>query len=972
MKEPDASGMETFILSLPDPRAARLFLHQLEPLAPDALRNRRLLSRLLTLAAYSPFLADTLLRHPEHIEWLRREGDPGRSKTAEQMSEELARMTTLLIGIAPATRLARFKNRELLRIYLRDCLDVASLSEVTQELSNLADAILDYALSLAHQEAVNSHGSPLTRDERGRIAQAQLAIVSLGKLGCRELNYASDIDLMFLYEGEGETAGAGRRREGVISNKEFFTEVAQKVVRLIGTSHGEGAVFRIDLRLRPYGRDGDLVWEVARAADYYRRKARPWERQALIRARASAGSESVVSDFLMSVRDIIFPRDSLGKAIAGVREAKEKIDREEARRGGAFNVKLGPGGIREIEFITQALQLAHGAREPWVRSTHVLIVLQRLAEKGYLTESERARLSSAYSFLRTAEHRLQMEQGAQTHRLPADRARLEMLARRAGYLDRSDPASAFLADLGAHTSAVRAVYNRIFAQAIEQKAAAGQIEIVVDDETERFLHQAASALAHLMVSGREDSIDVSKETLRAGEAIRLALSRVINPQRSLRNLVGWANSLATYDKEQSRPSRERLAGDGLGEFAEQLMRALGSQYLAHILVSRPALAPSAAQSQGPLSKADFLRLMRDRLREEPERLDALRREWHRLIVEIGCRDLSALSGDALRAINLEQTALAEASLELALEAALESLGHEGVEPSALPFAVLGLGRLGHAGMDYGSDLDLLIVFDDEAAWPPAVLSASGQAASPQEFYARLTSQLSRALSSITREGFVYRVDLRLRPDGQSGPLAQGLSSFTSYVSERASAWEHSAYLKAREVAGCLNLGARAREAICRAAFDKSSRNPRLREELSAIRMRLQREKARTGRPDIKWGRGGMTDVYFITRYLQLRDRIYYPPEHGTQSLVKRLAERGSLDDRSAGVLFDGYLFLRRVDHWMRLLLDRPTPALPASDMALGDLARALGLASAEEVEQVTLHHLSEIRSVFEDVMGLAE
>src|SRR4030095_11100212 len=211
------------------------------------------------------------------------------------------------------------------------------------------------------------------------------------------------------------------------------------VVRIMGRGSAEGALYRIDLRLRPYGRDGDMVSEIERAADYYQNRAHNWERQALIRARASAGSEIVVTRFLDMVRDSIFSRDALPDTLQGVRQAKEQIDRKESARNRGFNVKLGPGGIREIEFIAQALQLAHGGREPWVRSAQTLIVLARLAEKGYLSEQERARLSSAYTFLRTVEHRLQMELGVQTHRLPIAPDRLEMLARRAGYNQHAEP-----------------------------------------------------------------------------------------------------------------------------------------------------------------------------------------------------------------------------------------------------------------------------------------------------------------------------------------------------------------------------------------------------------------------------------------------------------------------------------------------------------------------------------------------------
>ena len=932
---------------------------------------------MLTIAAYSPFLAETILRHPDYISWLKRETEAefGRVKSAEQLSEELARFITRSIDADERTRLARFKRRELLRIYLRDCLGVATLSEVTEELSNLADVILAHALALALQEMTNRHGSPLTKDDRGRIEKAEMAIVALGKLGCRELNYASDIDLFFIYSGQGNTAGDARRPDSVISNKEFFTAVANRVVQIIGSSAGEGAVYRIDLRLRPYGRDGDTVWETNLAADYYRTKAHNWERQALIRARAAGGSNAVVAQFIDLVRDVVFHKEALGTAVADVRKAKEKIDREAAKASGGFNVKLGRGGIREIEFIAQALQLAYGGREPWVRSAQTLIVLARLAEKGYLSEQERTRLSSAYTFLRTVEHRLQMELGVQTHRLPIAAERLELLARRSGYNHHAEPRVAFLADLDAHTAAVRAVYNRVFAadQSDAHAAAredAQKREQYPDDETERLINYASAAVNRLLAAQGEQDSDA-----RVKAAITAAVPAAIEPLRSLRNLMAWADSLATYESASDPETGAILSDARLPETIERLIAVLSSPYLAHILLSRPALARTLIESSEAVGPS-FFQVMSEAVAQAsdiPSKTDALRRAWYRAVVEIGYRDMSGqsrratsassamqISDDPRPSTTALQTALAEAALRFGVKIALESLGISEDQIARLPFSVMGLGRLGHAGMDYGSDLDLLIVFDDSSG-----STESGFASS--EFYARVAAQLVKVLSSITREGFLYRIDLRLRPDGQSGPLAQGLSGLLSYLKERASAWEHSAYLKVREVAGDLEFGARARKAICETIFDSAEANASLREELSAMRARLEKEKARQARANIKWGLGGMTDVYFITRYLQLRDRIYYPPERGTTALIKDMGERGALSETQCETLFEGYSFLRRLDHWMRLLLDRPSPVLPASPVALGAISRALALDQAEAVEREHARHSALIREVYDQV-----
>jgi glutamate-ammonia-ligase adenylyltransferase len=425
---------------------------------------------------------------------------------------------------------------------------------------------------------------------------------------------------------------------------------------------------------------------------------------------------------------------------------------------------------------------------------------------------------------------------------------------------------------------------------------------------------------------------------------------------------------------------------------ERLMVVLSSPYLAQIIVSRPALAAAVADPKPARTKEEFLRVMKGAIERPGDlaaRSDTLRRTWYEQVVEIGYRDLSAINdqsfkdgdrsyaagsdettllfrpGAALRANNLEQTALAEASLQLGIDIALESLG---VKPGChLRYAVMGLGRLGHTGMDYGSDLDLLVVFDEEAEWKPSEVGST--AASAQEFYASLTSRLVGVLSSVTREGFIYRIDLRLRPDGQSGPLAQGLGRLLRYLGERASAWEHSAYLKVREVAGDLDFGMEVRRAICEEAFDAASRNPSLKEDLAHVKARLEREKARSNRRNIKWGPGGMTDVYFITRHLQLRHRTGCGTELGTTALIAHLGEGGYLDGESTKQLLDGYAFLRSLDHWMRLLADRPSPILPASHIVLGDIARAMNLGSLEELESQYTYHTDAIRKVYVGIFG---
>ena len=409
--------LQSLVRDLPDENGARLFLERIADEQPRTLQklinDRALLSDALALAAWSPLLATTLEQNPDYVSWLKRERADVRVRTRDQLKESLARFALTNSTLAPPILLARFRRRELLRLYLHDVRRAHTLVETTEELSNLADAILDYALSLARQDLDNRFGVP-QHEDGGRTATAEFCIIALGKLGSWELNYASDIDLLFIYSDEGTTAGSSERDK--LSNREYFIKLSETVSKLVGHPAGEGAAYRVDLRLRPYGRDGALACSLAEALRYYEKSAQAWERQALIRSRAAAGSSSLFSRFAVAVQPHIYRSDiSVNDALASVRLAKQKIDRSVERKNAGFNVKLQRGGIREIEFIAQALQLAHGARDEWLRVAHTLISLGRLADRNLITEQERSDLSEAYTFLRTLEHRLQMEHGLQTH-----------------------------------------------------------------------------------------------------------------------------------------------------------------------------------------------------------------------------------------------------------------------------------------------------------------------------------------------------------------------------------------------------------------------------------------------------------------------------------------------------------------------------------------------------------------------------
>ncbi|MGB7925869.1 MAG: hypothetical protein WCF57_21700 [Pyrinomonadaceae bacterium] len=972
--------VESLVRDLPDAEGARLFFGRISTehpgVARSLMRDAGLLSDALALAAWSPLLATTLAQNPDYLHWLARERTHTRIKTREELAESLGRFGLTHSQLEPQVLLARFRRRELLRIYLRDIRWLSTLVETTEELSNLADAILEHALSLARQELDNRYGSPRLTDERGRTATATLCVVALGKLGSCELNYASDIDLLFLYSDDGLTTETGTR--GKITNREYFIKVAEMVARVVGQPTGEGAAYRVDLRLRPHGRDGVLASSIEEAVRYYSERAQPWERQALIRSRAAAGDATLYARFNERVRHRVYmAEETVARALANVRLAKQKIDRHHALDTGGFNVKLGRGGIREIEFIAQALQLSLGGRDEWLRAPHTLISLGRLADRRLITEDERTRLSNAYAFLRTLEHRLQMEHGLQTHIVPGEQARRLLVARRMS-LTGEDALTQFDHALETHRANVRSVYDRVFAHSesdahaddgsgppaaahethARRENALSLIEHPVDAETAA-IDSAAIVFATRLAAAEGNEADAALIE-RVAQTLRSAARDSLNPHRASRLVARVASSL----------DKSNVAIDLTEARLRAVVRLCGaSEYFGDMIASLPSIIPALpVEGRKENARLDTRSLLSAAVEAEGSfraELGALRRAWAGLLVETGALD--AGGAISMREANARQTLMAEASLDAGCLIARRELARRYGELDASPrLAALGLGRLGGRGMDYGSDLDVVLIYDDAAPSPISRLSHA-------EAYARFAELLVTAISSLTREGSLYRVDLRLRPDGRNGATVVGASAFTDYLAERAVAWEWLAYVKLRAAAGDLELGMKveteARRIIHEAA--RTGGDTLLRAETRRVRERIEREKtkrrARSG-TDIKYGRGGMLDVYFATRYLQLRDSI--PDESGdrsTSATLERLRAAGSLDDQDYAAMNEGYALLRTLDHHLRLVIGRSTRLPVADHPALQDIARRMSYPSSVALTNALTLHMQSIRAAYDRI-----
>ncbi|MDQ1613692.1 MAG: [glutamine synthetase] adenylyltransferase / [glutamine synthetase]-adenylyl-L-tyrosine [Pyrinomonadaceae bacterium] len=1057
--------IEALVRDLPDAEGARMFYERLA--ADDAraaqklARDEGLLSDALALAAWSPLLATTLAQNPDYLQWLARERADTHVRTTEELGESLARFGLTHSRVEPQVLLARFRRRELLRVYLHDLRRTNSIVETTEELSNLADAVLAYALNLARQELDNRHGAPLCTDARGRKTTASFCVVALGKLGSRELNYASDIDLLFLYSDDGETSGAGER--GQTTNREYFNRLAELTTRLVGQQSGEGAAYRVDLRLRPHGRDGALSCSLAEALSYYRRTAQAWELQTLIRSRAAAGTSALYARFAEEVRARVYTHAaSVEEALRNVRLAKQKIDRQHADRSRGFNVKLGRGGIREIEFIAQALQLAHGAHDSWLHAPHTLISLGRLADRGLVGERERTQLSDAYAFLRMLEHRLQMEHGLQTHSVPDEAVRRALVARRMNFAG-ADALADFNRALELHTARVRAAYERVFGEPHDEAApdahtpphANAQTTIdAATDETVTIVIDAATDAATVVFTTSDAIVNAATgDTLvesatgdalveattgdtndaaaspvhthpraapfreprlevvsgaHADAAATLAAAQVFAPRlipvSGLVNLNPRETQAAAANTNAAASRVARLlhdaAHDSLNprralsyvarvaasldksstnvELSEESLRALvrlcgASEFFGEMIAGNPALIPALVNAGGEASgERDYRALLRREIDRESSfraELIALRRAWAQLLVETGARDARGELSHAES--NRLQTELAAASINAAYFIARRELARRYGNLAAGPrLAVLALGRLASGGMDYGSDLDLVIIYDARVPSPVSALTKD-------EAYTRLVELMVSALSSLTRAGYVYRVDLRLRPDGKNGALVRSDASFVEYLRARTGVWEWLAYVKLRAVGGGLELG-RAAEAAARRVIHEAARAcdaEELRRETRRVRERLEHERgvagggAGRGAIDIKFGAGGMLDVYFAARYLQLRDDVRDAgADRSTRTTLERLRDAGSLDAETHLTLSEGYDTLRALDHHLRLIAGRSSRLPAAPDHAvLRDLARSVGHDSAAALTDTLRARMAAIRAAYDRI-----
>jgi [glutamine synthetase] adenylyltransferase / [glutamine synthetase]-adenylyl-L-tyrosine phosphorylase len=816
--------------------------------------------------------------------------------------------------------LRQLRLRVMLRLMTRDLNGLADLAEVMQGCSDLAQTTVQFALlhltpwlEAVYGVAIGESGKP-----------QQLIVVGMGKLGGYELNVSSDIDLIFAFEEDGETNGTQS-----LSNHEFFARLGKKLIAAIDDITPDGFVFRVDMRLRPYGSEGPLACSFAMLEEYYQNQGREWERYAWIKGRVIAGPEAKLVELL---KPFVFRKYLDYGAFASMRDLKVQIQRDVNRRdadqGGQHdNIKLGRGGIREVEFIAQVFQLIRGGQDASLQIKPTLKVLQLLGDKRLLPETTVAQLSEGYIFLRNLEHRLQYQENAQTQTLPTQ---AEAQARIALSMNFTDWV-ACKAALDKHRQAIDGHFKQLFSDPQANVAEEAKPETVQlteiwqasvgdalasarllgigyaePEETLRRLHtlQRSSKYQQLPELSRQryDKLMPAVIALAAQEAMpAVTLNRVTDIMESICRRASYLALLAEY------PNALQLV----------VKLAAASPWLAQYLAQHPIVLDELLNAQYLYAAPDFVTMRADLSRRMQEltgdierQMDVMRHFKHAAVFKLAAQDVAG---------ELDLTSLSDYLSELAnliLQVTMDTLwphikGKHREQPA---FAIIGYGKLGGRELGYASDLDIIFLYDDEA--PEAA-----------EVYARFGQRINNWLNSLTSAGMLYETDLQLRPDGASGLLVSSVAAFKEYQLHKAWVWEHQALTRAAFSAGDVHIGvafAEIRYAVLRQSRDSA----KLKQEVLDMRqrMRLARPDKRRSLDapvmfDLKQGYGGIIDVEFMVQYLVLAHAAEYPSlvdNIGNIALLERLADCGLLDLMQAQQVANAYYALRKLQHAMRL------------------------------------------------------
>jgi len=905
----------------PDPDSVLVFLDRLLEASPHEIpamfaAQPSLLHYASLVFGHSQWLGEALLRNTDLFRRFGRERDLQRSRLREEFREEFARWYASSGSSDLSSSLAHFRKREYIRILLRDLLAIAKLAETTEEISALADSLVEIALSEVSARWREQHGAARSLGPDGRLDDCRFAVVSLGKLGGNELNYNSDIDLLFLYDGGVAPPGT------TVSNRPYFTSMAQEIIEMLSRPTREGQVFRIDLRLRPQGHEGELAVALPRAVQYYSEIAEDWELQAMIKARHSAGDVGIAQQFVSAIAPYVYRPNVNFSAVKTALQSRERFDKRgrnlsparAAHRG--IDVKLDRGGIRDIEFLVQCLQRVYGGEERWLRSRGTLFALQKLHDKEHIGGKDFHQLTKAYEFLRELEHHLQLRYGQQSHQLPKNPAELKVLARCMSR-NESVPLSleAFMLNLEGRMAAVAEIYRRI----------------VYQEQSQQFIDAAGNLkLQPPAFPSAENSYSRIMQRLAVDSPRLLAtITKSELSPHGRRHLNRFLSSAATSSERYGAVLRSPAA------VVHALRIFETSDYLTDILVRHPAdvallggfgeqprpeLPPLFSFLDTPQTPIPdpLLAYLANSNMERLEATSLFRQQFRQAMFMANARDLFHPRGvfEILR----ENSVAAERAIDYAVAMADAPSG----------FAVMALGRLGSGEFDVLSDADVLFLSAD----------ATGRADAR-----RAAERIVELLTAYTRAGSVFPVDTRLRPRGREGELVTSPGHLANYFASGVQPWEAISYLRLRFVAGDRTVAEEAQKVV-QDGIGCVARRSRFDFELDQMRQRL--EESDTS-PNFKTGPGGTYDIDFLCGKLQARHGL-----GNDGNLVERidsLRQRGLIAAADASTMEKNAEFLRWLEHYVRLVTGRAARWLPTAEHARLSLAKLYrGVTSQEEVQ----------------------
>jgi [glutamine synthetase] adenylyltransferase / [glutamine synthetase]-adenylyl-L-tyrosine phosphorylase len=979
---------EKAVRSAPVPERARQALNQLRAEGqPKALEKAdaeqaRILSALWSGTEWT---TEWLVKHPEWFETLRPEAlvHPRRVQGMEREIE--AWFAPLLESESYSealSNLRQFKQREMIRIAARDLARLASTGDIILEISNVADVCLSAVLRLCSQQITGRFGSPYELDANGQWRGTKFCVLGMGKLGGHELNYSSDVDVLFVYSDEGsvfkQPPGKTKSSSSALTNHQFFKRMAEAFIAEVGRLTDDGTLFRIDLRLRPEGDAGPLVRSLASFENYYAQWGQTWERMMLIKARPVAGDATLGGEFLEMVQPFRYPRSVNDDVLNQIGAMKQRIEKEVVKGGELErNVKLGRGGIREIEFVAQTLQLLHAGRNPFLQGGQTVPVLHKLVQYRLLEGADADALAGAYTFLRDVEHRLQMEHNRQTHTLPASPTARLRIARLMGF----DDFKSFERMRVTHSTHVRAVYEKLlkpadsktksefphdFADEIQWRTVLDEHSFRDSTHVVKLLREFALGPGFGHVSGRTTELamqlipkllsvcprrsetgttknEMAEGTASVSSAWQLRNEVLSDPDRVLARLDTFVSAYG------ARATLYEMWSSNAALFELMLFLFDRSEFLAEVAIRTPDLVDELVLSGHLRRRKDAVAIVEDLRhgeRDEDQRLWI--RRYHRSeLMRIGLRDILRLADYEQ---NFEElTALADACLQYAVEVVMRR--HKLKAP---PFAVIGWGKLGGMELNYGSDLDITFVAPTTAKNLPKLQS--------------LAVELIDLLASQTEMGVAFQIDTRLRPDGEKGLLVNTLPAYEEYYRKRAQLWEIQSLTRVRFIAGDEKTGGAFRQlAVGLTDFSKrpaiAAFTPDWKQQIGKMRMRIEKERTPSGKNAlaIKTGAGGLIDVEFIAQMLSL--------EHGwaeanTLRALQRAEREGALKKSDGVKLIENYRKLRRVEAILRRWSYAGETILPDDPAPLYRVAVRCGFASAEEFMRAVGEWRKSIREVY--------